>query len=239
MDDTGRATTAWEESDGATVRTFTRDFDGSGAAAATEFDPQPTYRQDRPASACRPRGTRVVRSSEQSTVFVRRGSRFACLLGRGVPVLLFGDRLFPRRTIALAGPLVAYAYDFTGENEPTDEFPQQTQLVVRDLRDEVSGVNRRAYVEDARTGELAATRLRADGAVAWISCPSNQSAYGRLSPACERPGGRLKHVWALDSTLDEPRRLDAGRRIDPHSLTLSGSELTWRRRGRLHRAQLG
>jgi hypothetical protein len=232
IDDTGRAAAAWEESDGATVRTFTRDFDGSGAAAATEVAALPSYRQERPAGACRPRGTRVVRSSQESTVFRRPASIYGCLFGRGAPVHLTSDNIFPRRTIALAGPLVAYGADYTEDRN------FYTDLKVTDLRDEGSGINRTVSLETTRRGELAATRLRADGAVAWISCPRKRSAYGRLSRACARSGGRLKHVWALDAHADERRLLDSGRRIEPRSLRLRGTRLTWRRAGALRESEM-
>lgn len=232
VDGSGRATTAWEESDGETVQTFTRDFDGTGAPPpAVEVDSLPTFRQEHPASACHPRGARVVRRSPQAVIFVRPPTRYGCLRARGVPVPLF-DNIFPPRTMAFAGPLVAYGSDFA------DEYDAITYLTVTDLRDEMSGVNRIADLETTRVGELAATKLRLDGAVAWASCPAKQSVLGRLSRACERPGGKLKHVWALDSAAREPRLLDSGRRIDPRTLELRGSRLTWRKRGRVQHATL-
>jgi hypothetical protein len=231
IDDRGRATASWEESDGDTVRTVTRDFDASGAAPPVQVGALPTFLQVHPASACRPRDGRVVRSWSRGTMFRRDLSLYGCLFGRGVPVPLF-DGIFPSRTSAIAGPLVAHGDDFA------DEYEAYTRLRVTDLRDEVSGVNRVADLETTRVGELARTRLRADGAVAWISCPRRHSPFGRLSRRCERPGGRLKHVWAFDSTGAEPRLLDSGRGIDPRTLRLRGSRLTWRKAGELRRAIL-
>jgi hypothetical protein len=53
-----------------------------------------------------------------------------------------------------------------------------------------------------------------------------------------RVGGTVKHVFGWNRRQAKPRLLDAGRRVDPRSFELDGSQLTWRRAGKLHRATL-
>jgi hypothetical protein len=235
LDDSGKATAAWEESDGATVRTFVRDFDVSSDGSPLEVDAAPSFVQERPDAGCRSRFDRHVLRAPGARVFYRDGGNlYGCLLARGVPERLTSDDdfPFPRRTLAIAGPLVAFGSDYAAHST---EF---SSLSVRDLRDQSSGVIRFALLETTDTGMLAATRLMPNGAVAWVSCPTHEVSLGVVSQSCERPGGRLKHVWALDSHTERPRLLDGGRRIDPHSFRLRGSQLTWRKRGRLRGAFL-
>jgi hypothetical protein len=217
----GRATAAWEESDGARVQTFVRSFDRSVRRRAALVDTVPSFVREGPPSACRPAGASIVKSNRQATVFFTPSDGLrGCLLARGAPVrlaeVLDSTESTQHGGIALKGPLVAHANDFEGHG---NNF---TEMRVTDLRDSLSGVNRAALLKGTHaTAELLASRLKANGAVAFVDLL-----------------GATKHVkvWGAHATL--PRLVDSGRRINENSLGLRGSIVSWRNAGKLHRARL-
>jgi hypothetical protein len=78
--------------------------------------------------------------------------------------------------------------------------------------------------------------LKSNGAVASIDCPDvgpNDS-----SRACGRAGGSKKRVRLWNAGAARPRLVDAGRGIDPRTLKLRGSRLTWKHGRRLRHAVL-
>jgi hypothetical protein len=235
LDDSGRATAAWEQWDGASVSTFVRDFDGSGASPPAVVDTLPSFVQEAPENTCRPEGRPILRSSDTATVFAGSAQdRIGCLLARGKPISLapeYEQSVQPEQTMALTGPFVGYGLDFVGHGEAESEY------VVADLRDEVYGVNRGARLDKSELAMLATSRLKANGAAAWISCPDDSQDPARR-PACMRVGGTVKHVYGWNRRQAKPRLLDAGRRVDPRSFELDGARLTWRRAGKLHHATL-
>lgn len=228
----GRATVAWEESDGSTIRTRARDFAAAKTYRAQTLGTLPAFVREGPPEACRPPGEDVLLSSSQATVLGPLDNPSACLLARGAPVPLvpdssFGEMLVSPGAMSLAGPLLAYVTHSNGHSEST------TAVSVIDLRDPDSGVNGGVYPEGFdHTTDVIATRLKPNGAVAWIDCPSGDH--------CSRVGGANKHLAVLDAHAHahEPRRLDSGRRIDPASFRLRGSRLTWRNAGKLRHATL-
>ena len=225
----GRATVAWEASDGAKVRTLARDFSRTKTYRRQRVGVLPSFVREGPPEACRPTGEPIVLSSRQATVFgTDAGGLHACLLARGAPVPLVTaveESVQSAETIALAGPFVAYATDYRGHSQFT------TSIVVTDLRDPDSGVNRSADPEGFdHDATVLATRLKANGAVAFMDSV-------RDDPGA-RESRNTTHVFAWDLGAATPRPLDSGHRIDPGSLRLNGSELTWRKRGKLHHATL-
>ncbi|MEA2467316.1 MAG: hypothetical protein QOJ57_1442, partial [Thermoleophilaceae bacterium] len=233
IDITGRATVAWEESDGTTIRTLARDFDASLTHPVAQIGVLPSVVREGPPEACRPQGAPVLLATARATVFGSGGSMSACLLARGTPVPLASipeESTQPVEAMALAGPFIAYANDFIGHGD------YNTSMVVTDLRDPDSGDNRGTTVAGPDDGAyVVATRLKPNGAVAWIDCPF---AIEITRERCARVGARSKDVFAWNAAAQKPRRLDHGRRIDPRSFRLRGSRLTWRKRGRLRHATL-
>jgi hypothetical protein len=207
----GRATTAWEQSDGARIKVIARDFAGSRPGRREVVGSLPSFVREGPRDACRPVGSRLIRSSRQARVFVA-GDYFGCLFARGLPLNLtgFGETLQSPSAISLAGPLVA--------------FTTQTQIKVVDLRDSETGINR--TMDLGRDTFVAASRLRATGSVAWIACASR----------CTGAVKKLLFAWNRGVFL--PHLLDSGRKIDAGSLRLRGSRLSWRHGGKLRRARL-
>jgi hypothetical protein len=220
--DSGRATAAWEQDDGATISLVARDFRGSRADRREVVASLPSFVREGPPSACRPAGARVVRSGAQSTVFVS-DSYYGCLLARGVPARLtnFSLEAGPPSTISLAGPLVAYA--------------GQTEFRIVDLRDPDFGFNRVGALDGPGSAFLAVSRLKPDGAAAWIAC-ARVGKPGESRSSCVRKGGMTKRVYAWNRSAPFPRVLDSGRRIG--SLRLRGSALTWRSGGKVRHARL-
>jgi hypothetical protein len=233
IDGSGRATAAWEQSDGATIRTVTRDFVSSGAAPVMTVGSAPSFVTEAAPGACRPAGARVLRASTQATIFIS-GGYLACLLARGKPVPLTTadeESNQPSGSMALAGPFVAYAVDFLGHSS------HFSTMAVTDLRDPDGGINRSAPLDRTDVGFLVESRLKPNGAVAWITCPVLEKP-GESRRRCQHAGAMTKHVFAWDRYALKPRLLDSGRTIDPTRFRLRGSKLTWRHGNKLRHARL-
>ncbi len=115
---------------------------------------------------------------------------------------------------ALSGRFVAWAQDYTSPIE------QETSVAVLDLRtgklrrNTHSGTPAPVYPGVSQTADpyVDKTVVKADGSVAWV----NTDDYSR--PA-------IHEVWKDDRT--GKHRLDRSSAIDPHSLTRTGSTITW------------
>src|SRR4051812_42695349 len=110
LDATGRATVTWEESDGAHVSVYARDFFAARTRKRVRIGRLRSFRREGPASACRPSGGGLIKSTRTATVLVVKrgedaGAHYACLLARGALFSIDSveKALFP--PIALAGPL--------------------------------------------------------------------------------------------------------------------------------------
>jgi hypothetical protein len=226
IDGSGRATAAWEQANGRSVSLLTRAFDASGVEPPQLVSRQPSYVREGPARDCRPRDGHAVRATRDATVFRVDFSDgpspiyYGCLLARGTPVQMIADNMFTP-SIRLAGPLVGYGANLC------DPDTCETDVLVRDLRDDTDGISRYVKAGPDDTSEVASLRLRSNGAVAWISCSSFNPA-DVVDASCARPSGRLKRVSVLSSRSTVPRIVDTGARIDPRTFELRGSLLTWR-----------
>lgn len=233
----GDATVVWEQTNGTRVRTYARRLRGRNLGRIRLLDSIPTYVRQGPPAACRPKGTRLLASNATATLYREHGQIFGCFLASGAPLQLWmGEFAFAAHTISLAGPLVASGYD----DDPDGRSGLESTLVVTDLRDPEFGINRGTLMEpDAypATAVLLATRLRPNGAVAWLSCP-DESETRALAKECRRLGGVKKHLFVWPSRAEEPRLVDSSRWIDRRMLKLRGSLLTWRDRGKLRHARL-
>jgi hypothetical protein len=85
---------------------------------------------------------------------------------------------------------------------------------------------------------LADLELKANGSVAWtldrvaMGPDGYPIGYGSGQP----PTVVAREVWALDT--HGQRLIDSGRNLDPGSLALNGSMLTWINDGAVHSATL-
>jgi hypothetical protein len=227
IDRDGLATAAWASSDGRKIRTYVRSFDKSGLRRRRVVDALPTYVREGPPSACRPPGAQLLRSTRQATVFVASDAVYGCLLARGKPVRLTdpeSDDSTQRGGISLRGPLVAYMNDQPpppGQSIGGVLTGISSAILVTDLRGTYGVVDGARL--DGLKATLLASRLKSNGAVAFIYKTRGTKKYVRLKDAY---------------TSRDARLVDSGRRIDAKSLRLRGSTVTWRNAGKLRRARL-
>jgi hypothetical protein len=234
VDSSGRATGGWEETNGAVVHTYTRGFGAAGVGTRVQVDAVPSYVREGPPEACRPPDAQIAQDSGYSTVFEQNNRVYGCLAARGAPVLLSEEQDYyaqSLRRVALAGGLVAYGEDFYGAD-------YESSIVVSDLRDLESGFGRGASLASTGTAELAAVRLKSNGAVAWVSCPRPDFPFPDTTYACQNRGGDRKQVWVWPRHRLHPQLVDRGRMIDPRSFRLRGSRLSWRNGRAVHHARL-
>jgi hypothetical protein len=133
--------------------------------------------------------------------------------------------------VDLDGTVAAYAIDdFSDEDVPGTHV---TSVEVQDLRRPGDAhVIFYGYADPEGTSKVASIRVRRSGAVAWIACRSTAGANRDLVSGprerCQRPGV-MSWVFARQSDASDIRAvlLDRGRGIDPDSLRLRGSDLTW------------
>jgi hypothetical protein len=131
--------------------------------------------------------------------------------------------------LALAGP---YAASVLALRPP----PGGTLISIVDLRDEVSGLSRRADTSSTFfNAEVPALRLAPNGAAAWVACR-------RFTPKnvgkCVRGGKQVKVVVAFGLDFPYPRVVGRGTRIDPRSLALRGNRVVWKDGARRRSAAL-
>jgi hypothetical protein len=228
IDGRGRATVTWERSDGAHVYTLARSIRNARLGRPRLLARKRSFVREGPRSTCTVpyEGQRIVRRTRLATLISgATGEYYGCLLARGTRIDLGGfDGIYPPK--AIAGSLVAAAIDFCEEGDDC-----ATMVEVVDLRDEWLGVNRFVSAGPGYS-EIRSLVLKRDGAVAWAGCSSRYGpAYGRVGYECKR-GDASRRVFALDRRSRKPRQLDVGRRIDPKSLRLRGSRLSWLKAGR-------
>lgn len=199
---------------------------------------------------CARPGTTTLLANRQARVFKRNrsGVKIGCLLatGKRTGLDLPPDVVaYPRPALALAGPIVGYATEGTGDPDARPD----TRIQVVDLRtggspsdyagsrEDLPFATSRANFYDAKVGSL---RVKTNGAVAWIACRTEQNfeeEWGDPRPSCVRPGA-FDEVRKLEPGDSEPKTLDTGRRIDPRSLRLHGDRLYWLQRGKRRSAIL-
>jgi hypothetical protein len=117
----------------------------------------------------------------------------------------------------LAGPVAAYESASVGPAQGSTS--SQTLVIVRDLRN-----GRRLHLAPAGTspeiGPVVVLVVKDDGAVAWIAQDNSRSEGSNTG----------YEVNAVDRARS--RLLAAGSDIDPHSLALKGSTLSWTQGGK-------
>ena len=97
------------------------------------------------------------------------------------------------------------------------------------------------YLSPVQVGSL---RVRTNLSVAWIECDSarTRNAPGDPRPDCVSAGRARAEVRMVDSTTDTATRgsdlVAEGTDIDPRSLRLDGSDLSWIQAGERRHAEL-
>jgi hypothetical protein len=181
---------------------------------------------------CAPRHARVIVSNSQAEVYegpdphreglpaiygcTRSGHRAYVL---GEPLLVASSGIGGIVDETLAGTMVAY--ESVGSNALPEGGSNNTWMVlVRDLRTgkwihrAFTGVARQSKNEGV--GPVAALVVKADGSVAWVA---------EVAGLPERAPAEYE-VHALDRSGS--RLLASGTDVEPHSLALKGSTLSWK-----------
>ena len=180
---------------------------------------------------CAPRHARIIVSNTQVQVYEgpdrnREGlpAIYGCARSRhrsyvlGEPPLFSSSGGGGMRDETLAGTMVAYE-EITANELPEGEGTATYLVLVRNLQNgrwvhrAFTGVARESRYKGV--GPLTALVLKPDGSVAWIASVAGLSGY---VPA-------EYEVHALDKSGS--RLLASGTEIDPHSLALKGSALSW------------
>jgi hypothetical protein len=216
------------------------------------------------ARACGPMKDRTVLAEGALRAYVTAdGAAFACdeQNGNVVPltsVVGAATFLLPVPAVAIAGSTIAY-----GEDDLSDATGSQTETFIQVLNLGGQPGSRRTLAilpaqpspEGAGAGsKVVTTVVKADGAVAWISClrgpriPESDLAVGRRA-RCQHAGTyswvysedaaeERGQVPGSDGAITVPRLLDQGVHIAPLSLKLRGSKLTWRHGSKLRSGTL-
>ena len=174
---------------------------------------------------CGPRGARTIKANSEGRVFSDAGALEVCRRrGREVFLAAGGEGVpwFP--AVDLDGTTVGYATDNIGVTEARTALFAVS--FARDRLDDLTVVSREFLV---KIGSLQVTRR---GALAWIECDAAEDATpGTPRPNCIRPGPGEKRVlmkFSTDEDTAAPRVADLGGKIDPSSLRLDRSKLSWR-----------
>ena len=203
------------------------------------------------AERCRPKGSITILQNRVGRVFAdepvapsedrKLYTTYQCAFdtGRVIEVDDPFEDVFAYRPPAmdLAGRLLAYAIDSNSIDGPSN-----TSIIVRDLSqgprfdDTVLDVSAKTS-ETQLAPKIGSLVANPGGGVAWISCPQAPRVDGTRGPTCLRPG-HPDHVFKVDSGTKRRRLLSSGSDIDPGSLRLRGSRLTWRQGGRTRSATL-
>jgi hypothetical protein len=168
----------------------------------------------------------------------RRDGLYACLYATGHSRLIADEFWYPRPAVDINGRLIGSAVDLSeaAENE-------YTSIAVQELRPGAAPKLHLALVRPPL--QIGSLRVKSAGAVAWIECSGESNGPGDPRPDCVAPGrsrtnGVVKRDSATDTTTDSQRvdGLAEGRDIDPRSLQLHGSRLSWLQGGKRHYAIL-
>lgn len=195
-----------------------------GSSSATSTPAHPTTVGG--GGTCGPVKATTLASSAQARVYSLNQTVFGCSVAQGRSFRLGHATRSIRESrvgpVAVAGDLAAYAVTRFGVDTV------MADVVVRRLTD---GALLRDRSATSRVGpesfqSVGSVVLKADGAVAWIG--SQTSIIGR--------GRGIIQVHAASGSSDAV--LDSGAGIDPSSLRVNGSTLTWRHGGLTRHATL-
>jgi hypothetical protein len=192
-------------------------------------------------TGCAPRGARIIARTPKVEVYGARSSpqRLACSTATGevFPLDNPSGNVYAFPSVAARGDLVAYAV-----NEPSDTDIVTTIRVASadrfespDTREVLTRFEFAGATTETKVGRVVLSRR---GGVAWTTCPASPSSVrATLHPTCLRAGARVR-VWRWLAGERRPRAIARGNAIDPQSLRLSGSRLSWTERGRRRSAPL-
>ncbi len=202
-------------------------------------------RGDSVPKGCRPAGSTTIAQNSQARVYKRGGDLDACFYAEPrrpftLASAVAEEHWYPRPAIKLVGPVVAYA--ISGPIDP-NEGNEITTIERTDLRDAGAPgyVNYQSVVVPGTVSggvpKIGSVVYRHDGAAAWIACPGRSASEGAFRPTCDRPGFPDR-VFTLRPKAKRGTVVASGSRVDPHSLRLHGSSISWLQRGHRRSAAL-
>jgi hypothetical protein len=178
---------------------------------------------------------REIARSAQAVVLARRGDagvKAGCLLKRD-KLLYLSDPVDDWVShVTVAGHMVAF-FDHYVDGAPTGAEGGHLRVVDVARRKGVFWDRVTGFYTDGGPNALARMiRLKSNGSVAWTTCPwhSSEDVFGEPL-VCDRPGPDSTFQVAAHSAMDtaaaRTRILDEGPDVNPRSLRLRGSTLTW------------
>ncbi len=221
---------------------------GSGAAALATLSLASTGEAGTRYARCGPADAKTIVANDRVRIYKvitprdeSKDDVVACLEDSDVRRTLEspGDTFYVFRppALQLRGTLVGSAIDFCPPEEDC-----LTSIQVRDLSrpSEPSALLNGSRGTPRRLFKVGSLRFRPNGSLAWIACSENDAQVFSASrqPNCVRPGRGRTWVVRKSVGMSKAEVLDTGRRIDPSSLRLSGSRLTWKKDGRRRVRQL-
>jgi hypothetical protein len=216
------------------------------AVAWAAFPAAPTATAKAP---CVRAAYREVARSGQAVALVKRGDpgvKAACMLRRDKLLSLSDPNDDYVSHVTLVGHFVAFYDHFIDGANPDFETAQFRVVDVKRRRDAFTDrtTSYNTLNQDPpRRGLPVVIQLRKNGSVAWTTCPWHESGGSFGEPLrCDRQGpGTQFQVLAHSATAADHshgRILDEGPTVDPSSLRLRGSALTWRDGHGTQRGQL-
>jgi hypothetical protein len=179
--------------------------------------------------SCPPPGSRTLISHRDARLYTNRGALQGCVTGADLLVPFGSQGTFYRPPVmALSGHFAAVVI-----NDPNRDDPYQVTVIEMVRNGYVRGIRR----PEERIGSL---RVRPDGAVAFIACPPGR--YDPTDPPIT-PGptcmhaGRWRNTVVLALPHRAPRGLGRGRRLDPASLQMSNTTVSWLQDGHRRRVR--
>lgn len=215
---------------------------GSGAAALAALTLTSTGEAGARYATCGPADAKTIVANDRIRVYkvVTPGDNaeddvVACLQDSDIRRTLAspGDTYYVFRppALQLRGTLIGSAIDFCPPEEDC-----LTSIQVEDLSrpSDPSALLNGSRGAPRRLFKVGSLRFRPSGSIAWIACTENDTQVFSASrqPNCVRPGRGRKWVMRDGGGSTKAEVLDTGRQIDPSSLRLAGSRLTWRKDGR-------
>ena len=226
----GRALVAWSESVGERDLVVTRSLSAAGPGPRRVLSRRLAYTPAR-GRVCSARGRRVLLRTPD-LVFRREAASSVgvCHRRSGNAWWLDGVGAF-----TATGPLYAYAYNEVPEG--AEPGPVTTRIDVGDVRAVNRQVRRFALPRPTadRLAGVGDIGVSSRGAVAYTACFEDAS---REAPSRCAGARRLIRVYAVGTASSRRRLLDRGRGVEPRSLRLRGSRLTWTRDGVRRSARL-
>lgn len=205
---------------------------------------------------CTTRGKTIVENSHVRIYARRRGASgdgeglYGCHRRSGATQQLDlpngGVTAYRPPGLSLSGSVVGFATDDAMSDEPPETGVEAIDLAKGNAPWEIQRKHRvftsaeyRFYSRWAAPVTVGSLRVKRNLSLAWIVCPGDEDLDGSPEPDCVRPHGQQPNaVLTLERNSKRKVLVDYGRGIDPSSLRISGSMISWTKNGRRRRADL-